>query len=175
MTLARKQLISIEDTPYYHIVTRCVRRAFLCGKDKFSGNCYEHRKKLIIDRIKQLANVFNIDVCAYAIMSNHYHLVLKVNCTKHWDEKRVLMHWSSICTVIPLCQRFLNGEYLSKAQLDMVYLQTDEYRKRLMSISHFMQQLNQYIARQANIEDKVTGSFWESRFKSLVFLAFILS
>ena len=170
MTLAREKLISIDDTPYYHIITRCVRRAYLCGKDKYSGNCYEHRRKLIVDRVKQLAECFNIDVCAYAVMSNHYHLVLKVNSTKEWDEKRVLIHWSSICSVIPLCQRFLDGEHLSKAQLDMVYLQTDEYRKRLMSISHFMQQLNQYIARQANIEDKVTGSFWESRFKSQALL-----
>ena len=170
MTLARKQLISIDDTPYYHIVTRCVRRAFLCGKDKYSGNCYEHRRKLIVDRIKQLADVFNIDVCAYAVMSNHYHLVLKVNSTEHWDDKRVLIEWSSICSLIPLCQRFLDGEHLSKAQLDMVYLQTDDYRKRLMSISHFMQLLNQYIARQANIEDKVTGCFWESRFKSQALL-----
>jgi REP element-mobilizing transposase RayT len=123
-----------------------------------------------VNRIKQLADVFNIDVCAYAVMSNHYHLVLKVNCTKHWDEKRVLMHWSSLCEIIPLCQQFLKGEHLSKAQLDMVYLQTDEYRKRLMCISDFMQLLNQYIARQANIEDGVKGHFWESRFKSQALL-----
>jgi len=71
-----KQLISIDDTPYYHIVTRCVRRAFLCGKNKYSGNCYEHHRKLIVDRIKQLAEVFNIDVCANAVMSNHYRCVL---------------------------------------------------------------------------------------------------
>ena len=112
MTLPRKQLISIEDTPYYHIVTRCVRRAFLCGTDKYSGKCFEHRRQLIVDRIKQLAEVFNIDVCAYAVMSNHYHLVLKVNSTEHWSEKRVLIHWSSISGIIPLCQRFLKGEHL---------------------------------------------------------------
>ena len=170
MTLPRKQLISIEDTPYYHIVTRCVRRAFLCGKDKYSGKCFEHRRQLIVARIKQLAEVFNIDVCAYAVLSNHYHLVLKVNSTEHWDEKRVLIHWSSISAIIPLCQRFLKGEHLSKAELNMVYLKTDEYRKRLMSISHFMQLLNQYIARQANIEDNVTGHFWQSRFKSQALL-----
>jgi len=170
MTLPRKQLISIEDTPYYHIVTRCVRRAFLCGKDKYSGKCYEHRRQLIVNRIKQLAEVFNIDVCAYAVMSNHYHLVLKVNSTEQWDEKRVLIHWSAISGIIPLCQRYLAGEYLSKAELNMVYLKTDEYRKRLMSISNFMQLLNQYIARQANSEDKVTGHFWQARFKSQALL-----
>jgi putative transposase len=170
MTLPRKQLIAIESTPYYHIVSRCVRRAFLCGNDKYSGKCYEHRRGLIIKRIKQLAEVFNIDICAYAVMSNHYHLVLKVNSTEHWDEKRVLIHWSAVSGIIPLCQRYLDGEYMSKPELNMVYLKTAEYRKRLMSISHFMQLLNQFIARQANIEDGVTGHFWQARFKSQALL-----
>lgn len=170
MTLPRKQLISIESTPYYHIVSRCVRRAFLCGKDKYSGKSYEHRRGLIVKRIKQLAEVFNIDICAYAVMSNHYHLVLKVNSTEHWDEKRVLIHWSAVSGIIPLCQRYLDGEYMSKPELNMVYLKTAEYRKRLMSISHFMQLVNQFIARQSNIEDGVTGHFWQARFKSQALL-----
>ena len=170
MTLARKYQISLSDTPFYHVMTRCVRRAFLCGKDKYSGNCYEHRRKPIVDRIKFLASVFNIDVCSYAIMSNHYHLVLKINSTEKWNEKQVLTYWSSLCNVIPLCERFLKGEDLEKAELDMVYLKTDEYRKRLMSISWFMKLLNEHIARSANIEDNVSGSFWESRFKSQALL-----
>ena len=170
MTLPRKQLIAIEATPYYHIITRCVRRAFLCGKDKYSGNCYEHRRKLIVDRIKELAAVFNIDVCAYAIMSNHYHLVLKVNCTKKWSERKCLIDWSSLCGISDICQRYIKHESLSKAELELVYLQADIYRKRLMNISWFMKLLNEYIARAANIEDDVTGSFWESRFKSQALL-----
>ena len=51
MTLARKYLISPEDTPYYHVMTRCVRRAFLCGIDKYSGNNYEHRRGMIVKRL----------------------------------------------------------------------------------------------------------------------------
>ena len=119
-------------------MTRCVRRAFLCGKYKYSDNCYEHRRKLIVERMKLLASVFNIDVSSYAIMNNHYYLVLKVNSTKEWSEKQVLTYWSSLCNIILLCERFLKGEHLSKTQLGMVYLKTDEYRKRLMSISWFM-------------------------------------
>ena len=170
MTLARKYLISPEDTPYYHVMTRCVRRAFLCGKDAYSGNCYEHRRKLIVERVKFLAEIFNIDVCAYSIMSNHYHLVLKINSTDIWDEKQVLTYWSSLCQPKQICQKFLNNEPQGKAELEMVYLQTDIYRKRLMSISWFMKLLNEHIAKSANIEDKVTGSFFESRFKSQALL-----
>ena len=170
MTLPRKQLIAIEATPYYHIITRCVRRAFLCGKDKYSGNCYEHRRKLIVDRIKELTGVFNIDICAYSIMSNHYHLVLKVNCTKDWSERKCLIDWSSLCGISDICLRYIKHESLSKAELNLVYLQADVYRKRLMNISWFMKLLNEYIARAANVEDDVTGSFWESRFKSQALL-----
>jgi len=170
MTIARKYQISMEDTPYYHIMTRCVRRAFLCGKDKYSGNCYEHRRGMIVDRIKFLAKIFNIDVCAYAIMSNHYHLVLKINSTKNWNVKQVLTYWSSLCKLPSVCERYMTGDSFSKAELDLVYLDADVYRKRLMSISWFMKLLNEYISRMANAEDELTGTFWESRFKSQALL-----
>ncbi|MCF6289202.1 MAG: transposase, partial [Proteobacteria bacterium] len=170
MTLARKYLIAPEDTPYYHVMSRCVRRAFLCGVDKYSGNNYEHRRGLIVERVKFLASVFNLDVCAYAVMSNHYHLVLKINSTENWDEKQVLTYWSSLCKPKLICQKFLNNEPQGKAELEMVYLQTDIYRKRLMSISWFMKMLNEYIAKTCNLEDDVKGHFFESRFKSQALL-----
>ena len=132
MTLARKYLISTDETPYYHIMTRCVRRAFLCGKDKYSGNCYEHRRGMIVDRIKFLAGILNIDVYAYAVMSNHYHLVLKVKSTDNWCEKQVLAYWSQLCQLPLICKKFMNGEHQGKAELELVYKQTDVYRKRLI-------------------------------------------
>jgi putative transposase len=79
MPLARKQLISLIDTPYYHCVSRCVRHAYLCGKDKLTGQSYEHRRQWVEDRLMFLVTVFSIDVCAFAVMSNHIHVVLHVN------------------------------------------------------------------------------------------------
>jgi hypothetical protein len=76
MTTARRQLIDAESTPFYHVINRCVRRAFLCGEDSLSGRSYEHRRGWIVDKIRQLSSIFCIDVCAYAVMSNHYHLAL---------------------------------------------------------------------------------------------------
>ncbi len=74
MPQARYRLVDTRTTPYYHCISRCVRRAFLCGIDKWSGQNFDHRKQWILDRTNSLSEVFAIDVCAYALVSNHFHL-----------------------------------------------------------------------------------------------------
>ena len=89
MTLPRQSLISLTDTPYYHCVSRCVRRAFLCGNDRYSGKRYEHRRGWLEYLLLRTANVFAIRLCAYAVMSNHYHVVLHVrpDLSNNWSDK----------------------------------------------------------------------------------------
>ena len=82
MTQARKKLVDPATTPYYHCINRCVRRAFLCGDDEVTGRNYDHRKTWVVEKLKTLAEVFAIEICAYAVMSNHYHLVLHINTAK---------------------------------------------------------------------------------------------
>ncbi|MEP4891780.1 MAG: transposase, partial [Aliiglaciecola sp.] len=57
MPLARKRQINLSDTPYYHCVSRCVRRAYLCGEDKLTGKSYEHRRQWVEDRLLFLTTV----------------------------------------------------------------------------------------------------------------------
>jgi len=71
--------LGLADTPYYQGNARCVRRAFLCGIDAFSGQNYEHRREWLVTKMKSLASIFSIDICAYAVMSNHYHVILRVD------------------------------------------------------------------------------------------------
>ncbi|ALP41832.1 transposase [Aeromonas schubertii] len=98
MTIARSRQISLQDTPCYHVVSRCVRRAFLCGEDAHLGQSYEHRRQWVVDRLGLLSRLFAIGICAYAVMSNHYHLVLKVDAEQAhgWSEREVAERWAGL-------------------------------------------------------------------------------
>jgi REP element-mobilizing transposase RayT len=172
MTIARSQQIDLSVTPYYHCINRCVRRAFLCGEDALTGQNYEHRREWIANKIKALAEVFAIDVAAYAVMSNHYHIVLRVDQegAQRWNALEVIERWSELFSLPVLVSRFLKGECTTSAELKAVDEIIEKWRDRLHDISWFMRLLNEFIARESNREDKVTGRFWEGRFKSQALL-----
>jgi len=174
MTRARSSLVSLSDTPWYHVVNRCVRRAFLCGADALTGQDFDHRRGWIETRIRELASVFTIDVAAYAVMSNHYHVVLRVDAERATalSDDAVLRRWTQLFTGPLLVQRYLSEarSQMGQAECDKVNEFASLYRQRLADLSWFMRVLNESIARQANAEDDCTGRFWEGRFKSQALL-----
>jgi REP element-mobilizing transposase RayT len=172
MTIARSQQIDLSVTPYYHCVNRCVRRAFLCGEDSLTGNNYEHRREWISNKIKSLAEVFAIDVAAYAVMSNHYHIVLRIDQegAEALSSLEVIERWNELFSLPVIISRFLKGECTTPAELKVVDEIIETWRIRLHDISWFMRLLNEHIARESNKEDNVTGRFWEGRFKSQALL-----
>jgi REP element-mobilizing transposase RayT len=163
MTQARKTLVSLADTPYYHLITRCVRRTFLCGVDNTSGKNYEHRRQWIEDRIRVLSTLFAIDLCAYAVLSNHIHIVAKLcpEQSEKWSTDETLQRWTSLFKGPLLVQKYLKGDDLLDIEQQMINETAEVYRKRLSSVSWFMKCLNEPIARAANKEDKCSGHFWD--------------
>ena len=139
MTRPRSALVSISDTPWYHVVSRCVRRAFLCGDDRLSGQNFDHRRAWIVERVKQLASVFAIDVAAYAVMSNHYHLVLRVDAerARSWSRDEVLRRWTQLFDGPVLVQRLQSAKAggedagLDAATLARIDEWAEAYRTRI--------------------------------------------
>ena len=171
MTQARNRLVSVIDTPYYHCIGRCVRRAFLCGTDDFSGKSYEHRRQWVVDRLQQLTQLFAIDVCSYAVMSNHYHVVVKLSpsSANDWTESEIVERWAKLFAGNEHTRAYFSGE-MTSVNSDYINTKLPIWKERLTSLSWFMRCLNEHIARKANHEDECTGHFWEGRFKSQALL-----
>ena len=151
MTVPRHQQISLDHTPYYHCTTRCVRRAFLCGDDNYSGNNFDHRKRWLEQRLITLSEVFAIDLLAYAILSNHYHVVIRINVrqARLWSDEQVVERWRRVFSV----PDFVSPELIAV------------WRERLNSLSWYMRCLNEPLARISNREDHCKGRFWEGRYR----------
>lgn len=159
MPQPRAEVINLESTEYYHCVSRCVRRAFLCGADPYSGECFEHRRGLLEKRLILLAEVFAIRLCAYAILSNHFHTVLRVvrEHAEHWSEEEVIRGYGFLFPTA--------AAQLATLPEDKRERRIAAWRERLSSVSWFMRCVNEWLARRANREDECTGRFWEGRFR----------
>ncbi len=168
MGLPRSTYVKEGQEGVYHCFSRCVRRAFLCGFDKLSLRDFSHRKAWLVDRLRYLAAVFAIEVCAYAVMETHYHNILRTrpDIVALWSDREVATRW---LTLFPR-HRDRQGAPLPPAEEDIRALadrpeRIAQLRRRLCSLSWFMGRLNEFIARAANKEDGVKGRFWEGRFK----------
>jgi hypothetical protein len=159
MTYPRSHLVSEDEPGFYHVVSRCVRRAFLCGKDKYTGKCFEHRREWIESRILELAECFSVSVYSYAVMSNHLHVVLHVDPhhAASMPDEEVARCW---LTAFPGRLKHDDSPELAEAYLQAILGNPDrlvELRQRLGSLSWFMKALNEPIARRANREDECKG------------------
>ena len=160
MTRARDSLIDLSATPYYHVISRCVRRAYLCGDDKLTGKNFNHRRQWLIDRVKLLSSVFSIDIAAYAIMSNHYHLVLRVNreAALAWSTDEVIERWYRLYHGNPMVDLYLRGQIEDECRLQRIEEYAEQWRQRLYDISWFMRNLNETRIQHASAPQAVRYS-----------------
>ncbi len=140
-TYSRRQIVVEDQVGVYHCIARCVRRAFLCGVDSYTGQDYSHRKEWILDRMRELAGLFAIEVCGYSVMSNHLHLVLRnrPDIAEQWSGDEIARRW---CRVFPP-RHDATGEPVEPNEHDLAILTANperlaELRQRLANLSWFM-------------------------------------
>jgi REP element-mobilizing transposase RayT len=191
--MARAEVFSPDEIAIVHVMNRTVRRCFLMGDDPVSGKNFDHRKDWMEDQLEIQARYFGIDLICYALMSNHFHLILRSrpDVVATWDDTEVARRWLMLCPKRKPSKR--NGsknanseEPASKGEAkearapeptqaeinaivnDPVELQ--ELRSRLSDISWWMRLLSQKIGSRANRDDNEVGKFWQSRFKGVKLL-----
>lgn len=169
MPTPRRELVDQVQPLFYHLISRCVRRSWLCGYDNYLRRDFSHRKQWLMKRMKFLAQFFAVELHAYAVMSNHFHMVIYYDplASMRWTDEEVVDRWLSVCP--PRSYRndpkestlFLHKQLLLGDPAKLAHL-----RAELGSLSTYMKMLKQPIARRANQEDEVKGHFFEQRFYS---------
>ena len=147
MGYPRSHLVDPDTPGVYHCVSRCVRRAFLCGVDKLTRRSYEHRRQLLEDRIHLLAQQFAVSIHAYAVMSNHVHLVIATDpaLPKAWSDEEVHARWRKVmpkrAVIKPVND---NAEAVTTEDQPLPQASPADiarWRERLGSLSWFMRRL----------------------------------
>ncbi|HMP78649.1 MAG TPA: hypothetical protein PKD54_04305, partial [Pirellulaceae bacterium] len=166
MTMPRKLLVDVNVSRFYHLYSRCVRGALLCGEG------FEHRKQWIEDRLQLLAGQFAISVCGFAVMDNHFHVLVRLDpaAAKEWSAEEVVQRWVAVYPPKSLdvddpsiVEKWVKHHAKDKKRVDVL-------RERLENLGWFMKALKEPLARLANKADGCSGTFWEGRYKSIAVL-----
>jgi REP element-mobilizing transposase RayT len=165
----RGEVIDPGEINIVHCINRTVRRCFLLGNDAFTGKNFDHRKVWIEELLVHFSAHFGIELIAYSILSNHYHLILRnrPDVVADWDDTEVARRWLMIC---PPARCKGKPAEPTEAELNAIRRcprKLAAIRKRLSDISWWMRLLNQRIAQRANREEEESGRFWQDRYRAI--------
>lgn len=168
--LARVEVFSPDEVAVVHVINRTVRRCFLMGNDPLTGKNYDHRKSWMENELRHLAAHFGIDLLCYAILSNHFHLVIRSrpDVVALWDDTEVARRWLMLCPKRKRPDK--QPAEPNEAELNAIRndpQRVQQIRWRLSDISWWMRLLCQKIGMRANREDREVGKFWQARYRAV--------
>jgi hypothetical protein len=124
----------------------------------------------MVHELERLAASFGIDLLTFAILSNHFHLVLRSrpDVVETWSDEEVARRWLMLCPLRKDADGSAeepNASEINAIRNDPVRLA--DIRSRLSDISWWMRLLSQTIAQRANRDDGEIGKFWQARYKAV--------
>ena len=160
--LARAELFAPSEVAILHVIGRVTRRCFIFGFDPVSRKKSDQHKLWIEELLKAQAANFGIDLLSMAILSNHFHLILRSrpDVGSTWDDTEVARRW------LMLCPKRKNEDRSAKEpnEFELNSIRDDPekvttIRTRLSDIAWWMRLLCQNIGTRANKEDREVGTF----------------
>ena len=109
-------------------------------------------KDYLLNHIRRLATLYFVDVLGFALMDNHFHLVVR-------------MYPESELSDMELRRRY-KAYYGEDQEIDGELL--NRYRERLTSLGAFIKDIKQGFTRFYNTKYNRRGYFWGERFKSMI-------
>ena len=146
----------------YHLLSRTSCRQYLFGDEE---------KEMFVRLMRRQAEFCGVDVLAYCVMSNHFHILARVRYEPEVSDAELMRRHRILYGGDHLWPRAIGPERLGEV-FEQGGEEAQEWRDRLRNrmgdVSVFMRELKQRFGIWYNHRHRNTGSIWSDRFKSLI-------
>ena len=123
-------------------------------------------KEKLVALVRQLAAFCGVEVITYCVMSNHFHLLLRVPEQADPSDAQLVERMSALYGKKGLWVSLARQSLKEQGRVDPVLRQS--MLERMGDVSAFMKELKQRFSRWYNRRGQRYGTLWAERFKSVV-------
>ena len=156
----RRPRVKVEGEGFYHVVSRIGGKRFLIdGKEK----------SILLGMIRAAAAFSGVELYTFAIMSNHFHLLVRVPRKKAVSDAELLRRMEALYGT-PRFRKVLEKweKWTERKQEWRVLDEKARMRARMYDLSQFCKTFKETYTQDYNRRHENTGTIWEGRFKSIL-------
>jgi REP element-mobilizing transposase RayT len=156
----RHARIKAEGEGCYHIVSRIVDRNFRLD---------DSEKEIFRGLMRRVEAFCGVHVLTYAILSNHFHILLEVPVQGEIDEPEFIRRVSALYGKTYTSNMLRQWDEWRKHGMGyLVENQKNTFKLRMEDVSAFVKTLKQRYSMSYNGRHQRKGTLWEDRFKSVL-------
>ena len=156
----RRPRVKVEGEGFYHVVSRIGGKRFLID---------EKEKAILLGMIRAAAAFSGVELYTFAIMSNHFHLLVRVPRKKAVSDAELLRRMEALYGT-PRFRKVLEKweKWTQRKQEWRVLDEKARMRARMYDLSQFCKTFKETYTQDYNRRHENTGTIWEGRFKSIL-------
>ena len=156
----RRPRVKVDGEGFYHVVSRIGGKRFLID---------ETEKAILLGMIRGAAAFSGVELYTFAVMSNHFHLLVRVPRKKEVSNKeleRRMLAWYGPGKYAAILEKW--KKWTQKKQAWRVDDEKARMRARMYDLSQFCKTFKEAYTQDYNRRHENTGTIWEGRFKSIL-------
>ena len=156
----RHARVKAEGVGCYHVVSRIVDRTFRMD---------DKEKETFRNMMRRAEAFCGIRVLTYAVMANHFHLLVEVPERTEVDEPELVRRMTILYGKVYVANALRQwAEWRRTGATYLVEEQQNRLRARMFDISAFVKTVKQRYSMSYNGRHGRRGTLWEDRFKSVL-------